>query len=147
MPAITGKLELEYEGEMKGADHVARELIRAAVAKTYDEYFSGVRRMRQVVQWFDLGGEIRLNGDAAAVDALAGLKDIQGLMEKISALGLSEKSPVEEQVSAAEFVLEGLYAHKRIGRSEERVFTAGEKQPNRQRTRARGPFEREEPYN
>ena len=28
MPAITGKLELEYEGEMKGADSVARELIR-----------------------------------------------------------------------------------------------------------------------
>src|SRR5438874_10317110 len=40
MPAITGKLELEYEGEMKGADHVGRELIRSAVAKTYDEYFS-----------------------------------------------------------------------------------------------------------
>src|SRR6202795_3786432 len=33
LPAITGKLELEYEGEMKGADHVGRELIRAAIAK------------------------------------------------------------------------------------------------------------------
>jgi magnesium chelatase subunit I len=142
MPAITGKLELEYEGEMKGADHVARELIRVAVAKTYDQYFSGASgEQRQVVQWFDLGGEIRLNGDAAAVDALAGLKDIQGLLEKISALGLSEKSPVEEQVSAAEFILEGLYAHKRIGRSEERVFTAGEK-PVKKPERA---FEREEP--
>ena len=32
-------------------------------------------------------------------------------------------------MSAAEFVLEGLHAHKRIGRNEERVFTAGEKQP------------------
>jgi magnesium chelatase subunit I len=30
-------------------------------------------------------------------------------------------------VSAAEFVLEGLHAHKKIGRNEERVFTAGEK--------------------
>src|SRR5438067_589592 len=39
MPAITGKLELEYEGEMRGADNVARELIRAAVAKTFDRYF------------------------------------------------------------------------------------------------------------
>src|SRR3982751_3743574 len=39
MPAITGKLELEYEGEMKGADFVARELIRSAVAKTFDQYF------------------------------------------------------------------------------------------------------------
>ena len=41
LPAITGKLELEYEGEMKGADHVGRELIRNAIAKTYDEYFTG----------------------------------------------------------------------------------------------------------
>ncbi len=59
LPAITGKLELEYEGEMKGADHVGRELIRTAIAKTYDEYFNGVN-MQQVVQWFDLGGEIQL---------------------------------------------------------------------------------------
>src|SRR5215471_1330146 len=33
MPAITGKLELEYEGELKGGDAVAREIIRAAVGK------------------------------------------------------------------------------------------------------------------
>ncbi len=39
LPSITGKLELEYEGEMRGADSVARELIRASVAKTYDSYF------------------------------------------------------------------------------------------------------------
>src|SRR5213595_2196509 len=59
LPAITGKLELEYEGEMKGADHVGRELIRSAVATTYDQYFSGAN-MQQVIQWFDLGGEIQL---------------------------------------------------------------------------------------
>ena len=28
MPAMTGKLELEYEGELKGADNVVREIIR-----------------------------------------------------------------------------------------------------------------------
>src|SRR5208337_2596831 len=33
LPAITGKLELEYEGELKGGDAVARELIRTAVGK------------------------------------------------------------------------------------------------------------------
>src|SRR6201981_2234561 len=38
LPAITGKVELGYEGEMKGADNVCRELIRLATAKTYDEY-------------------------------------------------------------------------------------------------------------
>ena len=50
-------------------------------------------------------------------------------MDKLSALGCSAKDSPEVLVSAAEFILEGLYAHKRIGRSEERVFTAGEKQP------------------
>src|SRR5258707_670234 len=51
MPAITGKLELEYEGEVRGADNVARELIRVATARTYDSYFTGAN-MQQVVQWF-----------------------------------------------------------------------------------------------
>ena len=49
LPAITGKLELEYEGEMKGADHVSRELIRTAVAKTFDTYLHGVS-FNQVVR-------------------------------------------------------------------------------------------------
>jgi len=142
MPAITGKLELEYEGEMKGADHVTRELIRSAVAKAYDAYFKGVD-MQQIVQWFDLGGEIQLADTASAADSLPCLRNIQGLMEKTVKLGVGPKDTPETQVSAAEFVLEGLHAHKRIGRNEERVFTAGEKPPKV----AEKPFEREEtPY-
>ncbi|HEX6501613.1 MAG TPA: magnesium chelatase [Terriglobales bacterium] len=140
MPAITGKLELEYEGEMKGADNVGRELIRTAVAKTYDEYFAGVN-MQQIVQWFDLGGEIGLAESASAADVLDKLRGIQGLMDKLAPLDIGPKDNAPAQVSAAEFVLEGLYAHKRIGRNEERVFTAGEKQPKRPEK----PFEREEP--
>jgi magnesium chelatase subunit I len=149
MPAITGKLELEYEGEMKGADNVSKELIRTAIAKTFDEYFAGVN-LQQVVQWFDLGGEIGLSDSAAAQEVLRGLKGIQGLMEKLGPLEVSGKEAPEVQVSAAEFVLEGLYAHKRIGRSEERVFTAGEKQPRRpEKTfeRDEPPFRGRRPYN
>jgi magnesium chelatase subunit I len=142
MPAITGKLELEYEGEMKGADQVSRELIRAAVAKTHDGYFKGTD-MQQIVQWFDLGGEIQLAETAGAAEALPQLRGIQGLMEKTVKVGVGPKDSPELQVSAAEFILEGLHAHKRIGRNEERVFTAGEKQPRH----AEKPFEREElPY-
>jgi magnesium chelatase subunit I len=140
MPAITGKLELEYEGEMKGADYVGRELIRAAIAKTYDEYFAGVN-MQQAVQWFDLGGEIQLADTAGAGEALLCLRNIQGLMDKLGKIGVGPKDSPEVQVSAAEFVLEGLHAHKRIGRNEERVFTAGEKQPRP----AEKSFERDEP--
>ena len=142
LPAITGKLELEYEGEMKGADFVARELIRSAIAKAYDQYFSGAN-MQQVVQWFDLGGEMQVAEGAAAADVLQSLRGIQGLMDKLTRVNVGPKDSVEAQVSAAEFVLEGLHAHKRIGRNEERVFIAGEKQPRI----AEKPFEREDiPY-
>jgi len=134
---------------MKGADYVGRELIRAAVAKTYDAYFKGTD-MNQVVQWFDLGGEIQLADTAGATEALPSLRNIQGLMEKLVRVNVGPKDTSETQVSAAEFALEGLHAHKRIGRNEERVFTAGEK-PTKP---AEKPFEREDvpfrgrrPYN
>jgi magnesium chelatase subunit I len=142
LPAITGKLELEYEGEMKGADYVSRELIRNAIAKTYDQYFAGAN-MQQVIQWFDLGGEIQIAESAAAADLLQTLRGIQGLMDKLTRVNVGPKDSAEAQVSAAEFILEGLYALKRIGRNEERVFTAGEKQPRP----SEKPYEREElPY-
>jgi len=139
LPAITGKLELEYEGEVKGADFVGRELIRVAIGKTYDQYFQGAN-MQQVIQWFDLGGEIQVADNAPADDIVQTLRGIQGLMDKLTRLNVGPKDSSEAQVSAAEFVLEGLHAHKRIGRNEERVFTAGEKQPRI----AEKPYEREE---
>ncbi len=133
MPAITGKLELEYEGEVKGADFVVRELIRSAIASTFDQYFHG-SNLQQVVQWFDLGGSVQMQDTTPAGEALATLGNIQGLLEKISAVGVRSKDRPELQVAAAEFVLEGLHAHKRIGRTEERVFTAGERQVRRPET-------------
>jgi len=149
LPAITGKLELEYEGEMKGADNVGRELIRAAIAKTYDGYFKGMD-MQQIIQWFDLGGEIQIADTASANESLQALRNIQGLMEKIVKVGVGPKDSVESQVSAAEFVLEGLHAHKRIGRNEERVFSAGEKQPKQSEKsyeREDTPYRQRRPFN
>ena len=40
LPGITGKLELEYEGEMNGADMVVRDIVRAAIGKVFDRYFA-----------------------------------------------------------------------------------------------------------
>ncbi len=48
-------------------------------------------------------------------------------MEKLSPLKINSRTPVEVAVSAAEFLLEGMTAHKKISRSEARTFTAGEK--------------------
>ena len=130
MPSITGKLELEYEGEVRGADHVVREIIKSAIARIFDQYFANVD-LKQVVQWFELGGEIQLGEAAETGELLRMLNGIQGLTDKISTLDLEQPEIPEAKVSAAEFILEGLHAHKRIGRSEERVFSAGDKGPKR----------------
>ena len=126
LPAITGKLELEYEGELKGGDTVAREIIRTAVGKVYTEFFDGVN-MNQIVQWFDLGGSLKLDEQADSRRMVEQLAGIQGLMEKTAALGLSANEPDAVRAGAAEFILEGLHAHRRISRNEERGFGAEEK--------------------
>ncbi|HWX55176.1 MAG TPA: magnesium chelatase [Verrucomicrobiae bacterium] len=151
LPSITGKLELEYEGEMRGADTVARELIRAAVARSFDTYFKD-HNLQQVVQWFDLGGEIKLADTAGAQEILEGVRNIQGLTEKLSPLGIKAREKPEVLVSAAEFVLEGLHAHRRIGRTEERVFSADKQAKRAERPVERGedeppPVRNRRPYN
>jgi magnesium chelatase subunit I len=123
IPAMTGKFELEYEGEMRGAENIARELIRAAVGKTFTKYFANVN-FQPVVQWFEIGGELKVPANASSAELLGQLKKIQGLFEHLAALGVRPKDDAAIQTSAAEFILEGLWAHKRINRSEERGFFA-----------------------
>jgi magnesium chelatase subunit I len=126
LPGISGKVELEYEGEMRGADTVIREIIRTSVATIFDTYFA-TTDTQQIEQWFNLGGTVQLNDAQAAADSQKELQQIQGLFEKLSPLKVNGKSSPETAVSAAEFLLEGMYAHKRLSRTEERSFTAAEK--------------------
>ena len=126
LPAITGKIELEYEGELKGGDAVGRDLIRLAVGKVFDHYFEGVN-MNSVIQWFDIGGALKLDEDATSKEMVQQLSGISGLMEKTGALGLTANEPDAVRAAAGEFILEGLHAHRRISRSMERGFVAEER--------------------
>jgi len=134
LPSITGKLELEYEGEMKGGDTVARELIRLAVGKVFTSYFEE-ENLSQVVTWFELGGSLKLDETATSEEMVKELSRIQGLMEKTKPLGLGVSEPDAIRAGAAEFILEGLYAHRRISRNEEAGFTA---EPRRRESRESG---------
>ncbi len=131
MPGITGKLELEYEGEMRGADVVVRDLIRVAIGKIFDKYFSGTNT-QQIEQWFNLGGTVRIDDDQPSQIILEELKQIQGLFAQLSPLSVKVSDAPEIAVAGAEFLLEGMYAHKRLSRSEERGFSAQEKAPRKQ---------------
>jgi len=123
LPSITGKLELEYEGELKGGDTVARELIRLAVGKVFTGYFDG-ENLSQVVQYFELGGSLKFDETVKSATMVKELGRIQGLMEKVGVLGLGVSEPDAVRAAAAEFILEGLYAHRRINRNEEVGYMA-----------------------
>ena len=134
LTSITGKLELEYEGELKGGDAVARELIKSAVGKVYNSYFEGAN-LRAVTQWFELGGSLRLDEDMPAAQMVTELGRIQDLLSSTKKLGLGQSETDALRASAGEFILEGLYAHKRISRNEELAFVAGDRGSREERTR------------
>jgi magnesium chelatase subunit I len=139
LPAITGKLELEYEGELKGADAVARELIRTAVGRVFSKHFAEVN-FQTVIQWFEMGGELKLPELSTTAERHQQLSKIQGLLEHIKRLGVEDRKDAAAGAAAAEMILEGLWAHRRIGRSEEHGFFAEKpRQPEQRETPGRPP--------
>jgi magnesium chelatase subunit I len=130
LPSITGKFELEYEGELRGAEQIARDLIRSAVGSVFSGVFDGVDT-RTVVEWFDLGGSLPLSDSSSADDVIAQTRGVQGLRELASHAGVKPGAAAPAVASAVDFVLEGLYAQKKISRSDERGYGAAEAAPRR----------------
>lgn len=134
LPAITGKLELEYEGELKGADNVAADIIRTAVGEVFQTHL-GTANLRQVIEWFDMGGSLQLADTTSAGALLDQARSVQGLVDAADDLGLPEDAPAPLLAAAIDFVLEGLHAQKRIRRTEGGAYTAGE-EPVRRASKA-----------
>ena len=128
MPSITGKMELEYEGELKGAEVIARELIRTAIGRVFSKHFPEVS-FQPVVQWFEGGGELKIPDLIGTGQRYQRLSKVQGLMDNIGKLGVTNRKEEGPAAAAAEMILEGLWAHRRIGRSEERGFYAEKQRP------------------
>jgi magnesium chelatase subunit I len=129
LPAITGKFELEYEGELRGADNVAREIIRNAVGAVFGGIFAAVE-YGQVGDWFDMGGTLHVEDTLPAAELLKRTAVVQGLHDIAGSAGISARPSEPLLASAVDFVLEGLYAHKKITRSEDRQYQGAE-QPRR----------------
>jgi magnesium chelatase subunit I len=138
MPAITGKFELEYEGELKGAEAIAQELIRSAVGNVFTSRLDALDTAR-IVDWFERGGTLPLEDTTRAETFLERAARIPGLAESLRVAGVAEDAPAALRASALEFVLEGLAATKKIGRTAERGYQASD-QPA-----ARRPVRRDEP--
>jgi magnesium chelatase subunit I len=128
LPSITGKLELEYEGEQRGAANVARDLVRAAAGKTFEAYFGHID-CSSVIRWFDDGGALRISGTDSAELCLKSFRRVSGLIDAAIESGLADKSQPGVLVAACELILEGLHAQKKISRSEERGYSAAKPEP------------------
>jgi len=125
LPSITGKLEMEYEGELKGAETVAREIVRAAIAAVAEGRLAHLET-RPIVEWFDLGGSLQSSDTTSAADLLARAQEVQGLVELSQETGLPGDATGPMLAAGVDFVLEGLYATRKIGRNDERGYHASE---------------------
>jgi magnesium chelatase subunit I len=125
LPSITGKFELEYEGELKGAEQVAHEIVRAAVATVFDGYVRDAD-LRPIVEWFDTGGTLQLDDLAPAAELVTRAAAVAGLAEAARRAWPQADTAVGMMASAIDFVLEGLYALKRISRTESGVYQAAD---------------------
>src|ERR671920_1776171 len=85
--AITGKIELEYEGELVGGGNIARELIRRAADATFQARAGGVN-VDDVVMWFDEGGALQVSDDLAPRLAAQAFGTVPGLTETVHRVGL-----------------------------------------------------------
>ncbi|MDE3053243.1 MAG: sigma 54-interacting transcriptional regulator [Gemmatimonadota bacterium] len=122
LPAITGKLELEYEGELVGGPTIARELIRAAADETFEARAGGAN-VDDIVIWFDEGGALQVADDARPEAALRGFEVVPGLIDLVRHTGLAPAGDAAQSVAACELVLEALVARRRISRSDAGRYT------------------------
>lgn len=126
LPALTGKFELEYEGELAGAEAVARELVREAVGEVFSRAMGAVD-LKPVIRHFEHGGSVSLPDDARSDALVEELGQVPELLDHVHHLGVNPGDPAPLVAAAAEFVLEGLWAQRKIGRSDDRGFTALER--------------------
>ena len=123
IPSMTGKMELEYEGEQIGASRIAKDLIKRAAGEIFEGYFVGID-FAPTVQWFEQGNNLRLADTAAAQECRTLLEAVPELIEASVIPFDFKQSDTAQLVAACEFVLEGLYAQNKISRNEEGGYTA-----------------------
>lgn len=118
LPAITGKMELEYEGELQGADRIARELISAAAGDTFFHRAGGAD-LEDIVAHFEEGAALQVADDASADACLKGFGSVPGLLEVVASTGLAGNgASAGRKAAACELVLEALVAGRRISRND-----------------------------
>lgn len=131
LPSITGKLELEYEGELVGADRIARELIARAAGDTFEAWGGEAvtSELEDVVDYFERGGVLQLGDTASGTASLEGFRTVPSLLDIVRELGLARDDSAGHTAAACEFVLEALVADRRLSRSDTGSYGRGPRRP------------------
>jgi magnesium chelatase subunit I len=127
IPAITGKVELVYEGEQEGPGIVANNLIGKAIRTQFLNYFPNpddkkkdkVERAKNpykpIISWFGEGFTIDLLNDLSNETYEKALMSIPGLSDLV--MGLHPKKSKHEHLFLMEFVLHGLAEYSKLSKS------------------------------
>ena len=120
-PAITGKVELVYEGEQEGPQNVARLLIGRAVKAIFSRYYpdpsdknEGRKPYQAILDWFAKGNNVNLGPDIPFSDYARELDSVDGLRSLVKKY--TKPGTPKETASAMEFVLEALHQHSLLGK-------------------------------
>src|SRR6195952_4770156 len=115
IPAITGKIELVYEGELEGPAKVANMLIGKAVKTMLVQYFPDPEKAKkakapnpytEIINWFSNGNNLSLVDDLPLAEYKKGLNAVTGLKELVKKF--HPKLVESQQLILMEFVLHGL---------------------------------------
>ncbi|MFN3387099.1 MAG: magnesium chelatase, partial [Candidatus Thermochlorobacter sp.] len=123
VPAITGKIELVYEGEQEGAINVAKLLVGKAINQVFKKYCPDPNKKVQgqspyatITNWFSQGNQVDIFDDMKFEDYFKALDKVKGLRE-VAEKTMQPKSKAE-LASAMEFILEGLHQNSMVGKDE-----------------------------
>lgn len=129
IPAITGKIELVYEGEQEGADGVAEILINDAVKSMFPQYFPKINKLErkdeetvydELLHWFFQGEGFELMDDFTDEEYKRALDSIPALNQLIKE---HQSEYVEKDVYfLKELLLWGLVSYKKLNKQR---FTDG----------------------
>ena len=123
IPAITGKVELVYEGEQEGAAAVARDIIERSIGSLFPDYFPKIEKLERddvegpydtLVQWFFDRTGFELMDDLSNADYKAQLDEVSPLDALIAKY--QPEVSVEDRYFLKEFVIWGLVQYKKLSK-------------------------------
>lgn len=123
IPAITGKVELVYEGEQEGAAIVAQQLIRNAVRTCFPFYFPKIEKLEKdkdespyakILDWFFEESGFELLDDATNEVYQSMLNKIEPLEDVVQKYQPS--FPVQDKFFLKELLLWGLVEFKKLSK-------------------------------